>query len=180
MSFALPYARAFLETAPKGYDVEAFLAAAGGLGEAIEKDRTLRAFLSSPGVPEESKRKAVAELAARAGVDPFGARFLEVLLKHRRILETGTILQAVRAAFDAARGVLEGRVTVAAAIGDAERARIEEALGAKLNGRVRLKVAVDPKILGGFVARVGSSVFDASAVAGIRRFQEQAKGRTGA
>jgi F-type H+-transporting ATPase subunit delta len=180
MSFALPYARAFLETAPKGYDVEAFLAAVGGLAGAIQNDRTLRAFLSSPGVPEESKSKAIAELAARSGVDAFGARFLELLLKHRRILETGAILKSLQENFDAARGVLEGGVTVAAPIGDAERAGIEQALGAKLNGKVRLKVSVDPRILGGFVARVGSSVFDASAAAGIRRFQEQAKGRTGA
>ena len=100
-------------------------------------------------------------------------------MRHRRILGTGVILQGVRKSFDASRGMLEGSVTVAAPIGDAERATIEQALGAKLNGRVRLKVAVDPKILGGFVARVGSSVFDASAAAGIRRFQEQAKG-TGA
>ena len=179
MSFAMPYARAFLETAPKGYDVEGFLASAGDLARAIEKDPALRAFLAAPAVPEEAKRKAIAELAARAGVDAFGARFLELLLRHRRILGTGVILQGVHKAFDASRGMLEGSVIVAAPIGDAERATIEQALGAKLNGRVRLKVAVDPKILGGFVARVGSSVFDASAAAGIRRFQEQAKG-TGA
>lgn len=179
MSFAMPYARAFLETAPKGYDVEGFLASAGDLARAIEKDPTLRAFLAAPAVPEEAKRKAIAELATRAGVDAFGARFLELLLRHRRILGTGVILQGVRKSFDASRGMLEGSVIVAAPIGDAERATIEQALGAKLNGRVRLKVAVDPKILGGFVARVGSSVFDASAAAGIRRFQEQAKG-TGA
>ena len=165
MSFALPYARAFLEAAPNGYDVEAFLASGGALARAIETDATLRAFLASPGVPDEAKRKAVAELAGRSGIDTFGTRFLELLLRHRRILSAGAIL--------------EGRVTVAAPIGDAEKATIEEALGAKLNSKVRLKVAVDPKILGGFVARVGSSVFDASAVAGIRRFQEQAKGRTG-
>ncbi len=179
MSFATPYAKAFLETAPKGYDVEGFLASAGDLARAIEKDPALRAFLAAPAVPEEAKRKAIAELATRAGVDAFGARFLELLLRHRRILGTGVILQGVRERFDASRGMLEGSVTVAAPIGDAERATIEQALGAKLNGRVRLKVAVDPKILGGFVARVGSSVFDASAAAGIRRFQEQAKG-TGA
>ena len=89
MSFAMPYARAFLETAPKGYDVEAFLASAGDLARAIEKDPALRAFLAAPAVPDEAKRKAVAELAARAGIDPFGARFLELLLKHRRILATG-------------------------------------------------------------------------------------------
>ena len=179
MSFAMPYARAFLETAPKGYDVEGFLASAGDLARAIEKEPALRAFLAAPAVPEDAKRKAVAELAARSGVDAFGGRFLELLLRHRRILDTGVILQGVRKSFDASRGMLEGNVTVAAPIGDAERATIEQALGAKLNGRVRLKVAVDPKILGGFVARVGSSVFDASAAAGIRRFQEQAKG-TGA
>ncbi len=180
MSFALPYARAFLEAAPEGYDVEAFLTAAGGLAAAIDKDRTLRAFLSAPAVPEESKRKAVAELAARSGVDAFGARFLELLLKNRRILATDAILRSLRENFDAAQGVLEGSVTVAAPIGDAEKAAIEQALGTKLSGKVRVKVAVDPRILGGFVARVGSNVFDASAVAGIRRFQEQAKGRTGA
>ena len=179
MSFAMPYARAFLETAPKGYDVEGFLASAGDLARAIEKEPALRAFLAAPAVPEDAKRKAVAELAARSGVDAFGARFIELLLRHRRILDTGVILQGVRKSFDASRGMLEGSVIVAAPIGDAERATIEQALGAKLNGRVRLKVAVDPKILGGFVARVGSSVFDASAAAGIRRFQEQAKG-TGA
>ena len=180
MSFALPYARAFLESAPQGYDVETFLASGGSLAQAIDTDRTLRAFLASPGVPDEAKRKAVAELAQRGGVDTFGTRFLELLLRHRRILATGAILTAIRDAYDTERGVLEGRVTVAAPIGESEKATIEAALGAKLNSRVRLKVAVDPKILGGFVARVGSSVFDASAVAGIRRFQEQAKGRTGA
>ena len=180
MSFAQPYARAFLESVPKDYDVEAFLASGGALARAMDTDPTLRAFLASPGVPDEAKRKAVAELAGRGGVDAFGARFLELLLQHRRILETGTILKAIRDGYDAERGILEGHVTVAAPIGDAEKTRIEEALGARLDSRVRVKVAVDPKILGGFVARVGSSVFDASAVAGIRRFQEQAKGRTGA
>jgi F-type H+-transporting ATPase subunit delta len=180
MSFALPYARAFLEAAPKGYDVEAFLSSGGSLARAIETDRTLRAFLASPGIPDEAKRKALTELAARSGIDAFGARFLELLLRHRRILSTAVILAGIRDSYDAERGVLEGRVTVASPIGDAEKATIEEALGAKLQSRVRVKVAVDPKILGGFVARVGSSVFDASAAAGIRRFQEQAKGRTGA
>jgi F-type H+-transporting ATPase subunit delta len=180
MSFALPYARAFLEAAPEGYDVEAFLAAGGELARAIDTDPTLRAFLAAPGVPDEAKRGAVAELAGRAGVDAFGTRFFELLLRHRRVLSVGAILAAVREGYDAERGILEGQVTVAAPIGDADKTRIEEALGARLDSRVRVRVAVDPKILGGFVARVGSSVFDASAVAGIRRFQERAKGRTGA
>src|SRR5262245_45617900 len=100
MSFAQPYARAFLETATNGYDVESFLTAAGALAGAIEHDRALRAFLSAPAVPEDARRKALAALAQRAGVDAFGIRFLELLLKHRRLLALGTILQSVRDSYD--------------------------------------------------------------------------------
>ncbi|MDQ2970982.1 MAG: F0F1 ATP synthase subunit delta, partial [Acidobacteriota bacterium] len=57
---------------------------------------------------------------------------------------------------------------------DQER-RIAEALGRKLGGTVRLDVSVDEKILGGFVARVGSRVIDASIVSAIGRFQRKGK-----
>ena len=179
-SFTHPYARAFLETAPQGYDIERFLADGASLVRAIEKNLTLRAFLGAPAVPVEAKRRAVADLAGKAGLDAFGARFFEVLLKNRRILDSGAILQSLRQTWDARRGVIEGKVTVAAPIGEAEKATIEQALSARLGSTVRVKVDVDPGILAGFVAHVGSIVFDASAAAGIRRFQEQAKGRTGA
>jgi F0F1-type ATP synthase delta subunit len=39
-----------------------------------------------------------------------------------------------------------------------------------------MTVKVDPQILAGFVARVGSEVFDASAVRAIERFREEAAG----
>jgi F-type H+-transporting ATPase subunit delta len=178
-AFSHPYAKAFLEMAPKGYDVEQFLSNAGELAKAITSDSPLKAFLATPAVPEDAKRKAVAALSARVGLDEFGARFLEVLLKNRRILETGVILKSLRESWDASRGVVEGRVTVAAPIGEAEKASLERALSERMGSSVKVKVDVDPKILAGFVAHVGSNVFDASARAGIRRFQEKAKG-TGA
>jgi F0F1-type ATP synthase delta subunit len=49
-----------------------------------------------------------------------------------------------------------------------------------VGGKVKLAVDVDSAILAGFVARVASNVFDASAAAAIRRFREQAHSRTGA
>lgn len=180
-SFTHPYARAFLEAAPAGYDTERFLAAAGSLHDAIEKNPDLRAFLATPAVPREAKRGAVAALAAKAGLDAYGQRFFEVVLENHRILETGAILKGLSDAHDARAGIVRGRVTVATPIGEAERAKIEEAVAARIGGRrVSLVVDVDPSILAGFVAHVASNVFDASAAAGIRRFQEQAKQRTGA
>ena len=179
-SFVHPYARAFLEAAPSGYDIGSFLAAAASLVQAVETSPDLRAFLANPAVPREAKRKAVAELSGKAGLDPFGQRFFDVILANHRILESGPILKGIEEAHDAQQGIVRGRVTVATPIGETERASIEEAVAARVGGKVKLAVDVDPAILAGFVARVASNVFDASAAAGIRRFREQAHLRTGA
>jgi len=45
---------------------------------------------------------------------------------------------------------------------------------------VRLKVDVDEKILGGFVAQIGSEVFDASVRYAVERFAKQTKEHAGA
>jgi F-type H+-transporting ATPase subunit delta len=179
-SFTQPYARAFFESAPAGYDTGRFLESAAGLCRSIERVPALRAFLATPAVPSEAKRKALAELATKAGLDAFGSRFFEVVLKNHRILACGALLKSLREGHDARQGIVEGRVTVATAIADPERTKIEEAVAARVGGRVRLRVEVDPEILAGFVAHVGSNVFDASVAAAIRRFQTQVKERTGA
>ncbi|HEY3204034.1 MAG TPA: ATP synthase F1 subunit delta [Thermoanaerobaculia bacterium] len=179
-AFTHPYARAFIEMAPTGYDFGAFLESAGILTRSVQENRTLRAFLATPAVPLDAKRRAVEELAARAGIDPFGRRFFQVLLNNHRLLEAEQIVRSVRDAHDAKQGIVQGKLTVAAAIEDEEKKSIEEALANRVGGRVRLRVDVDPAILAGFVARVGSTVFDASATAAVRRFQQQAIARTGA
>jgi F-type H+-transporting ATPase subunit delta len=178
--FAHSYARAFLETAPAGYDMARFLENAGALARAVAENATLRAFLSAPAVPHAAKTAALAQLARRVGLDELGQRFFQVMLKNHRLLEAEKILRRLREENDARQGIVQGRVTVAAPIGDAEKTAIEEALAGRIGGKVRLRAEVDPAILAGFVARVGSNVFDASAITAIRLFREKAIGRTGA
>jgi F0F1-type ATP synthase delta subunit len=42
--------------------------------------------------------------------------------------------------------------------------------------KVRATFTTDPKLLAGFVARVGSTVYDASALGAIDKFKEEAHG----
>lgn len=178
-AFAKSYARATIESAPQGYDMADFLNRAGTLAKAIREDATLRAFVSAPAVPHDAKTRALQQLSEKVGLDVFGQRVFEVMLRHHRLLDAGEILRALREADDARQGVVQGRVTVAAPIGERERKVIEDALSDRVGGTVRLTMEVDPEILAGFVAHVGSSIFDASALAAIRRFQEDVRGRTG-
>lgn len=168
--YARPYAKAFLETMPAGYDVDAFLQNASAISRAIAADPRVKAFLAAPAIPLDAKRRVLEDLANRAGVDEFGRRFLALALEKRRILTLGEILSALRSAKDRALGIVEAVVTVAAPIGEAERRRIEEALARQAGRGVRMRVEVDPRILAGFVAKVGSEVFDASALRAVERF----------
>ena len=179
-AFARSYARAFLEAAPPGYDGERFLESAAAVRDAIASESRLRLFFLSPSVPIAAKKGALAELARKAGLDDFGARLLDLALEHRRILEIPQILTAIREQSDKASGVVAARVTVARPVGEAERDRIAEAIGQRVGRRVRLQVDVDEKILGGFVARVGSEVFDASVRHAVERFAQMTKERAGA
>ena len=179
-SFTRPYALAFLEAAPDGYDIGAFLEAGQTMAKAFEVNPKLRAFLLAPNVPREAKSQAIAALAARAGLEEYGARFLQVMLRNHRLLEAGEVFRALRDLNDTRQNILRVRVTVPAPLTDAEKKAVEEAIASRTGKTVRTQIDLDPNLLGGFIARAGSQVFDGSVAAAIRRFQMQAKERTGA
>jgi len=170
-SFTRPYARAFVEAAPPGYDFGAFLEAGGAMARSFEANPKLRAFLLAPNIPREAKRKAIDELSAKVGMDAYGARFLQVMLRNHRLLEAGAVFRTLRELIDTIQGILRVDVTVAGPLTEGETQAIENALAARTGKKVKMHVAVDPKVIGGFVARAESRVFDGSVVAAIRRFQ---------
>lgn len=168
------YAKAFLDIAPPGYDVEAFLAKAGELRRALAEDR-LRTFFLAPAVPAQVKQSVLDELTALADLDEFGRRFFRVVLANRRIGDAGGILAALHEAHDLRQGVVEAAVAVATPVDEAGSARIAKALAHRVGKKVRVHLEIDSRILGGFVARVGSEIFDASAARAIDRFAEEVK-----
>jgi len=173
------YAQALLQSAPDGWNVGSFLEGAQVVLRAIEGDPRLKAFFSTPGVAAVAKEKALDELARRAGLDDFGRRFLAVVLGKRRLSHLREIVAGVTETFDAQAGVVAASVSVASPMDEEERARLETALSVRVGRKVRMRVDVDPSMLAGFVARVGSNMFDASAVQEIERFRSRAREKAG-
>jgi F-type H+-transporting ATPase subunit delta len=173
-AFAHNYARAFLQAAPPDYDVGAFLERADAIARAIVSDARLKGFFSSPSIPLEPKTKALQELGRRVGLDEFGERFLRLLVRRRRLADLAVILSAIRVEWDRKSGIVDARVTVASPVGPDEQASLAEALSRAVGQPVRLSTEVDGRILAGFVARVGSQVFDASVRNAIERFGQRA------
>ncbi len=179
-AFTRPYARAFVEAAPPGYDFGAFLEAGEAMASAFASNPKLRSFVRAPNVPREAKSQAIAELAKKAGMNEYGARFLQVMLRNHRLLEAAAVFRALRDLNDEIQGVLRVQVTVPGPLGEGDAAAIQDAIAQRTGKKVRMQVEFDPKLIGGFVARAGSRVFDGSVAAAIRRFQAHVNETLGA
>jgi F-type H+-transporting ATPase subunit delta len=161
---------------PAGYDSEKFLSGAAAVRGALSDSRELKAVLGSPGVPPEGKEAVLEALASRAGLDETGRRFLKVVLKNGRLLHLSEILAGIREAVDARAGVAPARITAATELSEAEKSRLVEELSRRTGRKIRASFEVEPALLAGFVARVGSMVYDASAATAIEKFKEEAYG----
>jgi F-type H+-transporting ATPase subunit delta len=178
--YARPYADALLGSVPPDFDAAKWTApmrdVAAAIGGSGRNNGMLRAVLANPSVKSEAKRAIVESLAGKAGVDELGRRFLRLLLDNRRIAQLPEVLDAIGEALDSRAGVVPARVTVASEIDSAARERVSAALSRATGKKVRATFTTDPKLLAGFVARVGSTVYDASALGAIEKFKEEAHG----
>jgi len=159
------YARVLADLVTKpgsGLDGERALAELESFAAALTSSRQFAHVLLSPAVPPPRKRALIARLAAALGLSGLVQRFLYVLVDHRRV----ALLAEIREAFEEEIDRRRGRVRVEVASARELIAAQREALGrelARLTGRQpRLRFRLEPGLIGGLLARVGSTVYDGS------------------
>jgi F-type H+-transporting ATPase subunit delta len=131
-------------------------------------ERTLEAWpdlklaLESPTVPAARKRAVVGRLADSLPLSSLVRRFLFVLIDHRRVALLGDLREAFQAVIDERSGLVRADVVSARLLGPAEREEVVATLG-RLTGReARAEFRVERELIGGVVARIGSTVYDGS------------------
>jgi F-type H+-transporting ATPase subunit delta len=175
------YARALHALASEARRAEPVAEELAGFDQLLAADRELRDALLRPWVKASTKRAIVLEVADRLGLSPLTRNFLALVAQRRRLDVLGEILLQYRARVDEAAGRIRARVRSAAPLSDAERAALRERLGRRLGKTVLLDTEVDPALLGGFVAEVGSRVLDMSVAGQLSALRERIiKGAGGA
>ena len=127
---------------------------------ALAVSRELENALTTPSVPTSRKRAVVGRLADLYKVSPVARNFLFVLIDHRRIALLGAILDDFDLIVDERMGFARAEVTTPRELNDKQRAAINAQLERITGKKIRLRVAVDPGLIGGVVARIGSTVYD--------------------
>jgi F-type H+-transporting ATPase subunit delta len=168
------YAKALFELARERSQVDAIARDLHAIEEQFASNAELRAFLARPWVASSAKRAAAAEVAARLGVSPLARDFLALVAAQGRVDHLQTIAAAYRELEDEAAGRVRARVRTAVRLSDAERSALSDRLGRALGGKhVLLEEVADRKLLGGFVAEVGSLLVDGSLDGQLARLRDR-------
>ena len=130
--------------------------------QALRSSPELREALATPAIPPGKKKAVVSRIAEALGISRLTRNFLLVLADHRRIGALSEIVAAFETASDERLGFSRAEVTAAREMSQAQRAALGSALE-KLTGRtVRMRVALDEGLIGGAIARIGSTIYDGS------------------
>jgi F-type H+-transporting ATPase subunit delta len=171
---ALRYARALLEVGIKEQaDLEGLerdLAAFVGL---LSDHPTLAKVLLNPAVPVPRKRAAVVELTTRMQPAPIVGKLLVLLAERDRLVLLPDLLASYRDRLLAHRNVVRAELTTATPLDSARAAAIEQQLARATGRTVTLHTRTDPAIIGGVVARIGSTVYDGSVTRQLARMKER-------
>jgi F-type H+-transporting ATPase subunit delta len=130
--------------------------------DAVEESGDLRAVLSSPAVPVARKRVVLKDIAGKLGASRVVRNFILVLSDHRRMPALSQVLDAVENIFDERAGFVRAEVKSASDLSTAQQNELSGQLSTIAGQPVRLRFAIDPELIGGVTARIGSRVYDGS------------------
>jgi F-type H+-transporting ATPase subunit delta len=170
--FARPYAKAVLDaasTTERGAQVRDELQR---FVEATRRVPGIVKMAGNPAVPRRVKEDVLREIGDRLELGPLTRSLLELLQRNYRLAQVGEVLETLDQILDRRLGVVRADVTTAHPLSNDQVDRLRAVLERKLERQVKLAFGVDPRLLAGFVARIGSQRYDASLDGEIERLAD--------
>jgi len=170
---AIRYARALFDVAvQERVDLDVLQRELSGFVALVNGHETLSRALMSPTVPVAKKRAVVEELFARGGaISPLLGKTLTLLAERDRL----TLLPELGAAFERRlmdhRHVVRASLATAVALPADRIAALKDGLARATGRDVQLETTVDPTLVGGAVARIGSTVYDGSVTTQLEKLK---------
>jgi F-type H+-transporting ATPase subunit delta len=127
-----------------------------------QESKELRTALDSPAISPARKRAVLGRFAQALGLSVTVRNFLFVLCDKRRLAALHEIVEAFDSHLDTRLGFVRAEVTAAQQMDQSEIESLTQHLAGLAGKQIRLKFQVDPSLIGGVVARVGSKVYDGS------------------
>ena len=137
--------------------------------DSLVSDEEVRTYLENPSIQSSAKVRAVDAVLQDA--EPEVRNLLHMLIERRKVDLIPEIVRRFDEAVLAERGIALVDVTTADPLNDAGKDLVKRELSRLLGKDIELRLHTDPEIIGGFVARAGDQVIDASVLQQLRRLR---------
>jgi F-type H+-transporting ATPase subunit delta len=167
------YAKALLDVAIKEADpvkVEQDLAAFAALFSTYDE---LRRSLTNPVVPVHAKHAVIEQLVARLQPSSPLAKLMLMLADRDRLELLPDLLNAYRERLMDHQNVVRAEIVSTIPLAHDRAALLQRKLAAVTGRTVNLATRIDPSIVGGLVARVGTVVYDGSIATQLAKMKER-------
>src|SRR5262245_45541610 len=171
---AIRYARALFDVAlQEKADLARIEQELAGFHDLFNSHPTLKRVLLNPAVPVPRKRAAMVELTARAKTSSIVGKLLVLLAERDRLILLDDLLASYRERMLDHQNIVRAEVVTATTLAADKLTAIQKKLAAVSGRTVTVNATVDPAILGGVVARVGSTVYDGSVTRQLERMRQR-------
>ena len=143
----------------------------------IQGNPQLKEAFANPTVAYDQKQNLLEALISRTRVRPTTASFLRVLLRNQRLAQLPDVSERFGQILDERGGIVAAGITTARPIPEELKKTLHDALASATGRSVRLTFETDETIIGGMVARIGSTVFDGSVENHLERLAAGLAGR---
>jgi len=159
---AVRYARALLDVVIQEGNPEQVEQELSAVADLYAGNAELQKALTSPAVPVAAKRGVIEALVSRAEPSPALGKLMLMLADRNRLALLPELAASYRERLMEHRLIVRADVTTAVPLLPDQVVQFEERLTAATGRRVTMTTHVDPSLVGGVVARVGSTVYDGS------------------
>lgn len=167
-SAAKRYAQAVFDLAKERGTLDLWQGDLARLSE-LTGDRLAANYFANPSVPRDRKVALVDKVLE--GSQPEARNLAHMLVERDRAGDAPRIAELYADMLRAERGIAVAEVTTAEPLSPASEAMVRDRLQKLVGKQVELRVAVDPSIIGGLVARIGDFVIDGSAIGQLRKLR---------
>lgn len=168
------YAAALFDVVKKSGQTDRALADLGTIAGLVDAHDELRKVFENPAIAHSRKKAVLDAIVGRVGpITPEVDRLLGLMADRDRLSLIGAVAAAFETRVNESRHIVPAELTTAEPLDETSREAIAEALKRATGNDVRITERVDPTVVGGVVARVGSLVFDGSVTRQLERLRQR-------
>lgn len=172
---AARYAKAVFEIAKENKTLSKLEGGLDDLAAALAESADLQDLINSPIYGREVQAKAVSAIAKKMALQPVMTNVLGLMAENRRLFVLPQLIAQLRDLIAEDKGEVTAEVTSAKALTKAQSEKLANTLAGNTGKIVKINAAVDEKLIGGLVVKVGSKMIDTSIRSKLNSLQNAMK-----